>query len=154
MTRHNMIVVALGSLAIASAPFAFAHAQSGDALAKAEATCIDRGVGPGSPAFNPCVGRTAAAFDIGNYALGYAEAQRAADARSICLSYGLSPRALGYRQCVNNELAGRDTAQAVRKTPAPAYADPYGFYTDREGNLRDRNGEVVRPLINYAHAPD
>jgi hypothetical protein len=103
MTRQNIVAIALGGLALASAPLA-AQAQSGDALVRAEHACFDNGVRPHSAAFDACVGRTARAFDRGMPEIAYRTARTAGDARDLCLSYGLPPDTLGYRQCVANTL--------------------------------------------------
>jgi hypothetical protein len=103
MFRLNMIVIAVGGLAIVAAlPFAV-RAQSGDALAKAENTCLDYNVGPNSVAFDTCVGRTARAYDRGYPAAAAAEARNVAEARETCLSYDIEPMTLRYRQCMANE---------------------------------------------------
>ena len=53
-----MVFFALGAFLRRCAPFAV-RAQSGDALAHAEHTCLDNGVGPNSVAFDTCVARAA-----------------------------------------------------------------------------------------------
>jgi len=50
---------------------------------------------------------------------------------------------VGYRECVATEIDRRAvTAYQVRYVPG----DRYGFYYDANGNLRDRNGELVRVM--------
>jgi len=103
MSRLNMIVLALGSFTIAAALPLAVRAQSGDALAHAERTCLDYGIGPNSVAFDTCVGRAAGAYDRGEPGLAVAEARRISDARQACMAYDIDPMTLGYRQCVANE---------------------------------------------------
>ena len=103
MFRPNMIVVVLGSFTIAAALPLAVRAQSGDALAHAEQTCLDSGVGPYTIAFDTCVGRAATAYDRGEPGLAVAEARRINDARQACMAYDIDPMTLGYRQCVANE---------------------------------------------------
>ncbi|HYD06968.1 MAG TPA: hypothetical protein VEC60_14635, partial [Reyranella sp.] len=79
------------------------RAQSGDALAHAEQTCLDHGVGPSTVNFDLCVGRAARAFDRAEPAAAAAEAQRIADATGTCMSYDMDPMTLGYRQCMATE---------------------------------------------------
>lgn len=105
MSRLTMIVIALGTSVVASAlPFAV-RAQSGDALAKAENTCLQHNVGPNSVAFDTCVGRTARAYDRGDPAAAATEARKITEARETCLSYDIEPMTLGYRQCMANETS-------------------------------------------------
>jgi hypothetical protein len=148
MSRLNAVFIALGSLAIAATPLASSHAQSGDALANGELTCREYGVRAGTAAFDTCVGRAAWAYDRGEPGLAALEAQRVSDARNICLSYGLAPQSLGYRECVATEIDRRALRYDIRYVPS---SDRYGFYYDTNGNLRDRNGELIRavPLVVY-----
>ena len=77
------------------------------------------------------------------------EAQRVSDARNICLSYGLAPQSLGYRECVATEIDRRALrSYDIRYVQSN---DRYGFYYDTNGNLRDRNGALVRavPMAVY-----
>jgi hypothetical protein len=105
--RLNTIFLALGGFAVVAAlPFAV-RAQSGDALAHAERTCLDYGMGPSSVAFDTCVARAASAYDQGAPGLASAEARRIADARQACLDYGVEPMTLGYRECVADETSPR-----------------------------------------------
>ena len=76
-----------------------------DALAKAENTCLDYGVGPSSVGFDTCVGRAARAYELGNPAAADADARKVTDARQTCLSYDIDPMTLGYRQCMANETS-------------------------------------------------
>jgi hypothetical protein len=117
MNRHRLIVLAFaGGLATAAVP-SLAQAQTGDALAYAEQTCLDYGIAPNSAAFNACVERSALAYDRGRVGLADREARVASEARNICLRWGIDPHTLGYRQCVNNEI---DRRSAV----TPVYRDP------------------------------
>ena len=74
------------------------RAQSGDALAHAERTCLDNGVGPYSATFDICTERSATAYDEGQPSLATAEAHRVAQATKLCMSYDLDPQTLGYHQ--------------------------------------------------------
>ena len=105
MSRLNMIVIALGGFAVVSALPLAVRAQSGDALAKAENTCLDNDVGPNSVAFDICVGRAARAYDRGEPGMAAAEARKVNEARNTCLSYDIEPMTLGYRQCMANETS-------------------------------------------------
>ena len=149
MSRLNAIFIALGSLAIVATPLASGHAQSGDALANGELTCREYGVRAGTAAFDTCVNRAAWAYDRGEPGLAALEAQRISDARNICLSYGLAPQTMGYRECVATEIDRR--ALRSHETRYVPSSDRYGFYYDTNGSLRDRNGELVRavPLAVY-----
>jgi hypothetical protein len=100
--RLYTIFLALGAFVAVATPFA-ARAQSGDALAHAERTCLDYGIGPYSVTFDTCVARAASAYDEGTPGLATAEARRIADARQVCLSYDLDPQTLGYHQCIARE---------------------------------------------------
>ena len=155
MTRQKMLAIALGGLAFASIPLA-AQAQSGDALVRAEYACIDNGVRPNSTAFNACVDRTAPAFDRGEPEIAYRTARTAREARDLCLSYGLAPATLGYKECVANTL-NSPAAQAYTVGYVPPYSaapraavviDEYGNRYDRYGNRLDLEGYVIR--YNYA----
>src|SRR5438874_1228584 len=142
MSRLNAIFVALGSLAIVAAPLASSRAQSGDSLANAELTCRDYGVRAGTAAFDTCVNRAAWAYDRGEPGLATLEAQRVSDARNMCLSYGLAPQTMGYRECVATEIDRRALrSYEIRSVPSSSgpSSDRYGFYYDPSGNLRDRN---------------
>ncbi len=104
MSRHSMIVIALGSFcareACLSPP---ANAQLGDAVANAEHTCSVHGVGPNTVAFEACVERAAAAYEEGQPELAAGEAVMVRSANDVCVSYGLTPSTLGYRQCVGSQ---------------------------------------------------
>lgn len=142
MSRQNMIVIALGGFAIASAlPLAAARAQSGDALAQAENICLDYGVGPGSIAFDTCVNRAASAYDRGEPGTAAAEARRVSDAGQACLSYGIEPMTLGYRECL-----ARETDRRAFRRYEVQYVPGNGFHYDAYGVLRDRNGDRVPPV--------
>jgi hypothetical protein len=149
MSRLNAIFVALGSFAIVAVPLTSSHAQTPASLEDAAAICRDYGVRPGNPAYDTCVNRAAWAYDSGQPGLATLEAQRVSDARNICLSYGLAPQTMGYRECVATEIDRRALrSREIRYAPS---GDRYGFYYDTSGNLRDRNGELVRavPMAVY-----
>src|SRR6185312_12657408 len=150
MTRETMLAIALGGLVIAGTPFA-ANAQSGDALAHAERACSVNGVRPYSNAYNTCVDRVADDFDRGAPQIAYNNAEVMGSANRVCMSYGLDTRTLGYRQCVDNELSRRGAITDVVYVPTdvPHVAvshDPYGYGYDRDGNLLDPSGYVIRPV--------
>ena len=151
MTRATMIALAVSGFVLAGTPFAAANAQSGDALVRAERACSDSGVRPYSNAYNACVDRTADSFYRGAPDIAYDTAREVGGANRMCMSYGLDPHSLGYSQCVDNEIGrGADTVQAlsvVDDTPHIAVSrDSYGFGYDREGNLLDGGGYVIRPV--------
>jgi len=126
MTRQKILAIALGGLAFAAVPVV-AQAQSGDALVRAEYACIENGVPTNSVAFNTCVNRTARAYDRGEPEFAYRTARTASDARDLCLSYGLAPATLGYRQCIANAMDNR----AVNPYPVryvPSYVEPPRVY--------------------------
>jgi hypothetical protein len=100
--RVNIVFLAVGVFIVGAAPFAV-RAQSGDALAQAEKTCLDNGVGPHTVAFDTCVARAAHALMNGEPQAAEAEAQRLSDAREVCMSYDLDPMTLGYHQCIATE---------------------------------------------------
>jgi hypothetical protein len=105
MLRYNLMVIALGGMAIATAmPRHGADAQSGQALVFGERACLDYGVTPGTAAFESCVKRAGRSFDRGEPDLAYQEARLTRDAREACRSYGIDPETLGYRQCVANQI--------------------------------------------------
>jgi hypothetical protein len=115
MPRLNTIFLALGGFVAAAVPFA-PRAQVGDALARAEHTCLESGVGPGSVAFDTCVARAAGAYYRAEPGLALTEAQRIADAKQACLSYDIDPMTLGYRQCLATE-SRRESRYAVSHLP-------------------------------------
>ena len=116
MSRLTMIAFAVGGFAVAAILPLAARAQSGDALAHAEHTCANSGIGPGSVAFDSCVSRAAWAYDRAEPGLAVAEAQRLADARDACLSYDIDPMTLGYRQCLASERR-RSSRYAISYVP-------------------------------------
>jgi hypothetical protein len=146
-----LIALALGGLAVTGAPMPAANAQSGDALAQAEHTCLTEGVRPRTEAFDVCVSRTANAFDDGAPDLAYSQAQAVPSARDACLSMGAVPGTLGYRQCLNTEIdrhAERIYAIMAEPVDVPhaiVRIDRYGQRYDRDGNVVDRHGYVIRP---------
>jgi hypothetical protein len=107
------VFLALGAFVAGAAPFAV-RAQSGDALAHAEQTCLDHGIGPYNVTFDTCVARAAQAYDLAEPGRASAEAQRVADARQTCLSsYDIDPNTLGFHQCVATESRSRSYAVNV-----------------------------------------
>jgi hypothetical protein len=110
--RLYTIFLAVGAFIAGAAPLA-ARAQSGDALAHAERTCLNQGIGPYSVTFDTCVARAASAYDEGEPGLAATEAHRIADARQACMSYDLDPQTLGYHQCIAHE-SDRPATYALR----------------------------------------
>ncbi|HLG48774.1 MAG TPA: hypothetical protein VKY24_21195 [Reyranella sp.] len=118
--RLYTIFVAVGASLAAVAPYA-ARAQepeySGDALAQAEHTCLDQGIGPYSVTFDTCTERAASAYDQGAPDLAVTEAHRVAEAQQACMSYDLDPQTLGYHRCIAHETdrpTAERPAQALR----------------------------------------
>ena len=103
MSLKYKIVLAMCGFALVSALPLAVRAQSGDALAHADNICLEHGVGPNSVAFDTCVGRAARAYDRGDPSTAALEARRVGDAGEACLSYGIEPMTLGYRECMANE---------------------------------------------------
>ena len=101
-SRLYTIFLALGAFVAGATPL-IARAQSGDALANAEQTCLDYGVGPRTVNFDLCVGRAARAYDRAEPATAQVEAKRIADATNTCMGYVVDPMTLGYRQCMASE---------------------------------------------------
>ncbi|MBN9090686.1 MAG: hypothetical protein J0J01_27555 [Reyranella sp.] len=116
LSRVNMVCLALGAFIAGAAPYAV-HAQAGDALAHAEQTCLDNGVGPNTVAFDTCVARAAHAYVNGEPEAAAREARRLADARQACMSYDIDPMTLGYHQCIASE-----THRHVATRPVPGSA--------------------------------
>ncbi len=121
--RQNMLVLALGGLAIAGVPTT-ANAQSGDALANAEHACLDYGMRPYSSSFNVCVDRVALSYDRGAPGVAAAQARAMGNARATCLSYGLDARTLGFQQCMASEI-DRDGVRAYSVYLPPPVVDSY-----------------------------
>ena len=120
MTPKNMLVIALGGVAIAAAmPHPAANAQSGQALVFAERACLDYGITPNTAVFESCVERASRAFDRGEPDLAYMQARSTREARDACLSYGVAPDTLGYRQCV-----ARQVEQRMNRTMPIRYVPP------------------------------
>jgi hypothetical protein len=150
MTRKTMMAIAMGGLMIAGTPFA-ANAQSGDALAHAEQACSVNGVRAYSAAYNECVDRTALNFDRGAPDVAYDTASAMGDANRVCSSYGLDQHSLGYQGCLDSEMTrGVNIAQAIvapdDQPHVAVSSDSYGFSYDRQGNLLDAGGYVIRPV--------
>jgi hypothetical protein len=152
--KTNMIVIALGTAALAGIPLSHANAQSGDAVANAEQTCISNGVQPNDADFNTCVRRTAAVYDEGLADQAATQAVMVRNANDVCRSYGISPMTLGYKQCVGNELE-KSTIASYNISYVPGYdaaphataaVDTYGFRYDAEGNVIDNQGYVIRAV--------
>ena len=101
--RLYTIFVAVGAFLAGLAPYA-ARAQSGDALAHAEHTCLEQGIGPYSVTFDTCTERAASAYYQGAPGLAADEAHRVAEAQQACMSYDLDPQTLGYHQCIAHEI--------------------------------------------------
>jgi hypothetical protein len=147
MSRLNAIFIALGSVAIAGIPLASSHAQSPASTVDAQRICRDYGVRPGASSYDSCVTRAAWAYDRGEPSVASLEAQRVSDAGNLCQSYGIAPYTMGYRECVAAEIDRRSIGSyEIRYVPS---TDRYGFYYDVNGNLRDRNGGLIRavPLV-------
>ncbi len=157
MTRAMLITIAAGGLLVAAVPYSAAQAQSGDALANAERTCLDYGVRPHTDSYDVCVSRVAETFDDGAPDLAYRQARAVRMARDTCLSMGALPETMGYRQCLNVEIdrqAGRTYAIQYEPVASPhtiVRVDEYGTRYDRDGNIVDRNGYVIR--LNPRFAP-
>jgi hypothetical protein len=149
MIRGTMLAVAFGGLIAVGAPQSAARAQSGDALANAERTCLDYGVRPHTDSYEVCVTRVAGAFDEGAPELANRQARAVGAAHDICASLGAVPNTMGYRQCLNVEIdrqAGR--TYAIQYVPADephriVRMDEYGTRYDRQGNVVDQYGYVI-----------
>ena len=163
MIRQKMLALAFGGLAAAIVPLSV-QAQSGDALVRAEFACSENGVRPNSAAFNACVIRTAHTFDRGEPYVAYRTARTAGEARDLCLSYGLPPNTLGYKQCIANTMDSPAVQPyappTVRYVPArsdtpraTATIDAYGNRYDRYGDRLDHNGYVIATPVRYITAP-
>jgi len=107
--RLYTVFLALGAFMAGAVPFAV-RAQSGDALAHAEQTCLDHGIGPYNVTFDTCVARAAKAYDMAEPGRASVEARRVGAARETCLSYDIDPNTLGFHQCVANESRSRSYA--------------------------------------------
>ena len=112
--RLYTIFLVAGVFLAGAAPYA-ARAQSGDALAHAERTCLDHGIGPNSVTFDTCTERAASAYDQGAPGLAVEDAHRVAEAHRL---HVLRPRpqTLGYHQCVARQAdrAPSTTNRALR----------------------------------------
>jgi hypothetical protein len=108
MLRYNMVVIALGSMAMAAVvPREAADAQSGQALVFAEHACLEYGVTPRTASFESCVERASLAFDRGEPDVAYTQARMTRDARQACQSYGIEPDMAGHGQCVAAQVERR-----------------------------------------------
>jgi len=106
MLRYNLLMVALGGVALAAAlPREGADAQSGPSLVYAEHACLEYGVPPLTALFENCVGRAATAFDRGQPDIAYQEARLARDARRACLNGPNAPA--DDHQCETAEVDRR-----------------------------------------------
>jgi hypothetical protein len=116
--RLYTIFLAIGGFTAVALPLAV-RAQSGDALAHAEHTCLGVGLGPSSVAFDSCVARAASAYDRGQPGLANREARRVAEARQVCQSYEIEPMTLGYRKCVADESSaqGYEVGPQIAQSP-------------------------------------
>jgi hypothetical protein len=150
MSRQTVFLAALGGFALALAPLAYANAQSGDAVAHAERTCLDYGIGPNAAGFETCVDRAAFAYDRGEPDVADQQAATVRNAQDICRSYGLAAHSMGYRQCMANEMerrvadAERINFLTVEQPHRGVVVDDYGFQYDSDGNLLDPKGYVIR----------
>lgn len=116
--RVNIVFFALGAFIAGAVPFAV-RAQSGDALAHAEQTCLEAGVGPNSVTFDTCVARAAHAYVNGEPEVAVVEARRVADASKTCMSYDVDPMTLGWHQCIASETSRRTVA--ISSVPGARY---------------------------------
>jgi hypothetical protein len=100
--RYNALILAVGGLTMAAiASGDHVDAQSGQALAFAEHTCLEYGVTPGTRTFERCVLDAAKAFDRGEPDVAYAEARVARAAREACKSTGKAPTAASADACAD-----------------------------------------------------
>lgn len=105
LNRMNTIFLAVGTIMALGAPVV-TRAQSGDAIAKAERTCEDYGVGQGAVAADTCVARVARTYDRGELEQARVEARNIARAQRTCLASEIEPMTSGYRQCIARETGG------------------------------------------------
>jgi hypothetical protein len=101
--RLNIVFLALGAFIAGAAPFAARAQMVGDALANAEKTCLDNGVGPHSVTFDACVAHAAHAYLHDRPQQAVIEARRISDAHRACLSYDIEPQTMRYHQCLADE---------------------------------------------------
>jgi hypothetical protein len=66
------------------------------------------------------VSRAASAFDRGQPDVAYMQVRSTRDARDACLSHGLSPETLGYRQCVATQVDQRMNKPTQIRSVPPA----------------------------------
>ncbi|TAJ98038.1 MAG: hypothetical protein EPO10_20255 [Reyranella sp.] len=115
MNRLNTIFIAVGAAAAFAPP---GQAQSGHALAVAEQACLGKHIKPYTNAFNICVNDTARAYDYGELLT----------ARDTCLSCGLNPQTLSYRQCVADKQARAPVV--VTTAPRTTLVQTYRVHPD------------------------
>ena len=102
LLRYNLVMLAVGGLTmVAIIPRDQADAQSGQALAFAEHTCLEYGVTPGTRIFEQCVVSAAKAFDRGEPDIAYAEARVARAGRQACRSSDKTPNANSGNACAD-----------------------------------------------------
>lgn len=112
MSRTKMLAIALGTAIAIATPISLVLAQSrvpvaGDALAKAELACVDRGVRPYTPSFESCVRSVATSFDRRASVSGHEQTAVLRRAREVCASYGIPPNTLNDRHCLKTETDRR-----------------------------------------------
>jgi hypothetical protein len=102
MLRYNLLVLAVGGMTMAAiASRDQVDAQSGQALAFAEHTCLEYGVTPWTQTFERCVLSAAKAFDRGEPDVAYAEARVARASREACKSSDKTPDANDGSGCAD-----------------------------------------------------
>ena len=101
--RLNIVFLAIGAFIAGAAPLAARAQMVGDALANAEKTCLDNGIGPNSVTFDTCVAHAAHAYLHDRPQQAVIEARRIADANRACLSFDIQPQTMRYHQCLAEE---------------------------------------------------
>lgn len=130
MSRSRMLcVMAIGLSAAACSTTTYTTTQAAApagpiVVTGSEQACIDYGFTAGTVAYDRCVSREHEARLRGRVAVGYSNAQLAADARDACYSYGVVPGTVSYDRCVGREIDARhyrdSTASVYVPVPAPA----------------------------------